>query len=808
MKMKRIAFPIIAVFAAASVATVAGWLALDNQASAQPDVLSPANVQVVNGDDACQVIVSWDAVAGASGYSVRWVDVNAALDGYNAGGSWQNLIQSVDVAESGATSYTQTIDGLSPGTQYAFSVGSRSGSAQEPAWSDWKHLTPQGEPDCADAYGVDVQDVVQLQAAALALVENANALVSVGSVPTNAAMTRVSIGQDMAAVDRHKAALLAEVAILKQSGPEDRVAYIESLVSRLTTNVDAIQQGRGPLLLAFQAESASILRLTQSSNRDLFPKISTSVDLQFYQLLSKISDGKASASGSPTTEEVLGYTHTTDLSAGVELGQTLLLVASGLRNPAYVARTEEAFDEMAGRVDRNVAYLRENPVAGLDEEVLNLAVNMRDAGGGEGQVDYFVRLSKHLELRAMESERIEDNADILNRLLEQANVLSKEVRGLDAPAVPTMAVSDTTDPGITDDAIRFGQSAALSGPSEALGKGMRLGIQAAFKEANDAGGVHGRQLMLTTHDDGYEPNAAFANTLRLIERDEVFGLIGAVGTPTTRAALPLAEAGDVPFIGAFTGAQLLRGAEQDNVLNVRASYHDETEKMVAYLEEMGKTRVAVLYQNDSYGQDGLAGVQKALDQRDGMELAASWYYKRNTSAVQSAAFRISEAEPEAVIIIGAYQPAAAAIKKLRMRLEPDTIFMNVSFVGSNALASELGDAGEGVYVTQVVPLPSDASHDAVAAYRAALSAYDSDAEPGFISLEGYLAGRLAIARLQDCGPDVNRECFLDVFGETTPVDISGLALEFGPMDNQGSDDVYLTVIDSDGEYVPADSIQR
>lgn len=225
-----------------------------------------------------------------------------------------------------------------------------------------------------------------------------------------------------------------------------------------------------------------------------------------------------------------------------------------------------------------------------------------------------------------------------------------------------------------------------------------------------------------------------------------------------------------------------------------------------FYQLLGKTRVAVLCQNDSYGQDGLAGVKKALDQRDGMELTASWYYKRNTSAVQSAAYRIAEAEPEAVIIIGSYQPAAAAIQKLRMKLGSDTIFMNVSFVGSDALVNELGDDGEGVYVTQVVPMPSDTSNDAVRAYHDALSAYDPDAEPGFISLEGYLAERLAVARLQKCGPDVTRECLLVVFSETTSVDLSGLGLEFGPMGNQGSDDVFLTVICEDGKYHQVDEL--
>ena len=179
--------------------------------------------------------------------------------------------------------------------------------------------------------------------------------------------------------------------------------------------------------------------------------------------------------------------------------------------------------------------------------------------------------------------------------------------------------------------------------------------------------------------------------------------------------------------------------------------------------------------------------------------------------MKAAAYRIAQAEPEAVIIIGAYAPTAEFIKQLRMKLINDPIFMAVSFVGSNALKGrliELDQSVADVYVTQVVPLPSDESNEVVAAYHAALAAFDSDAKPGFVSLEGYLAGRLAIERLEACGADVTRECFLNVFDRPTAIDIDGLQLQYGPRDNQGSEDVFVTEINSDGEYVLTDSIQR
>ncbi len=360
------------------------------------------------------------------------------------------------------------------------------------------------------------------------------------------------------------------------------------------------------------------------------------------------------------------------------------------------------------------------------------------------------------------------------------------------------------DPGVANDHILFGQSAAFTGPAEALGTQMHTGIQAAFHEANQAGGIHDRTLELHALNDAYETSFSVTNTQRLIQEHHVFALIGEVGTPTSRAAFPLAKDAGVPFLAPFTGAEFLRDPSLDNVLNVRASYYQETEEMVARLTaDMGITRVAVLYQNDSFSKNGLEGTRIALERR-GLEPVASWYYRRNTSAVKGAVLRITDADPEAVIMIGAYEPVAKAIELIRRDVDP--VFMAVSFVGSYALADELGDDVEGVYVTQVVPPPDDATVPLVARYSAARSDYDPSARPGFVSLEGYLAGRLAIAGLGACGPDLSRECFLDAVREAETINIDGIPLRYGPQDNQGSDTVFLTTIGQDGIYHQVDKL--
>ena len=360
--------------------------------------------------------------------------------------------------------------------------------------------------------------------------------------------------------------------------------------------------------------------------------------------------------------------------------------------------------------------------------------------------------------------------------------------------------------GVTDDEVLFGQSAALSGPALELGSNMRLGIEAAFHEANERGGVHGRILKLVSLDDAYEPEAAITNTLKLIQEEGVFALIGEVGTPTSRSATPIAADAGVPFIAPFTGAEFLRDDSWDNIVNLRASYYQETEEMVERLtQDLGIARIGVLYQDDSYGRAGYRGVQQALDRR-GMQPVSIGLYPRNTRAVRAALLDLNRGVPEAVIMIGAYEPVAELVELARFT-GTSPVFLTVSFVGSNALANELGADGAGVYVTQVVPFPTDASLPIVSAYLNALSEYDRFSDPGFVSFEGYLAGRLAIEGLQRCGRDVDRACFLNILNSTDEIDIDGFPLRFGD-DNQGSDQVFITVIGEDGEYHPVTTLSQ
>jgi branched-chain amino acid transport system substrate-binding protein len=363
----------------------------------------------------------------------------------------------------------------------------------------------------------------------------------------------------------------------------------------------------------------------------------------------------------------------------------------------------------------------------------------------------------------------------------------------------------TAEDGITADAVLFGQSAPLEGPASALGQGMRRGILAAFNSANRAGGIYGRTLKLISRDDAYEPDRSIVQTTKLIQDDKVFALIGAVGTPTSKAAQPITTAANVPFIGPFTGAAFLRDPKLTNVINVRASYDTETEAWIKHLtEDLKIKKIAIFYQDDAFGRAGLDGVKAAMAQR-GMELTGEATYERNTVAVKTALITLKHADPEAVVMVGAYTPCAEFIKLAR-KISFNPLFVNISFVGASALAKELGADGQGVIVSQVVPFPWDTSLPVVADYQAALKAEEPQAQADFVSLEGYLVGRLATAALEKSGPDPSREGLLTTIKTTGTFSIGGLVMTFGPEKNDGLDEVFMTVIQADGSFKPVQKL--
>jgi ABC-type branched-subunit amino acid transport system substrate-binding protein len=373
--------------------------------------------------------------------------------------------------------------------------------------------------------------------------------------------------------------------------------------------------------------------------------------------------------------------------------------------------------------------------------------------------------------------------------------------------------------GVTDTEIRFGISAALSGPTKELGQNMKMGIMAAFNAANANGGVHGRELRLIAADDGYEPTRAAVAMKQLYENDKVFGVVGNVGTPTAAVALPYALERKMLFFGAFTGAGLLRNDPPDRyVFNYRASYAEETEATVHYLVKVRRlktSQIAVFAQQDSYGDSGFAGVAKAIRSLGGNDRAIlRLNYQRNTVDVDDAIAQLqahnsnkSRVPIKAVIMVPAYRAAAKFIEKTR-DLYPDMIYTSVSFVGSTALANELTLLGKrfanGVIVTQVVPAVDGHSSLALE-YKSALAKYFPGESPDYVSFEGYVAANVLIAALKRNGAQLDTERLVTTLENLRGLDIGlGTPVTFSPSEHQGVHKVWGTQLDGNGRYQPID----
>ncbi|MGW8192629.1 MAG: ABC transporter substrate-binding protein [Desulforhopalus sp.] len=340
----------------------------------------------------------------------------------------------------------------------------------------------------------------------------------------------------------------------------------------------------------------------------------------------------------------------------------------------------------------------------------------------------------------------------------------------------------------------LGQSCALSGPSQNLGLEMRAGLLAAFSLINDSGGIRGREIILLSRDDGYEPDKAVRNTRALIYDDQVFALVGAVGTPTSQAVAPIVSEAKIPFFGPLTGAEFLRSPFNRYLINVRASYFQEMEKLASYLVDRKKIRrIACFYQNDSYGFAGLRGIEIALARR-GMKLIGSGSYERNTVAVMGAMKDIYDEAPEAVVLVGAYSACAEFIKLSKNKISKNVIFCNISFVGTESLREALGGYGRDVIVSEVVPNPDNTDLALVREFRRAMRKYQHDAPISFISLEGFIVGTLFGKICMAVKGELTREKFISAMEDVGRFEMGGVVLQFGPRDHQGLDNIYLTQI--------------
>jgi branched-chain amino acid transport system substrate-binding protein len=396
------------------------------------------------------------------------------------------------------------------------------------------------------------------------------------------------------------------------------------------------------------------------------------------------------------------------------------------------------------------------------------------------------------------------------------------------------------------DDIVLGMSAAFKGPSRGLSIELYRGSLAYFEQVNKMGGVHGNTIHIKAYDDGYNPKEAIDNTIRLVEKDEVFLLFDYMGTPTVTRILPLLkkyENRSIYLLCPFTGAEPQRRYPYNElVFNLRASYHQETAQLVDQFLKIGRKRIAVFYQIDAYGRNGWEGVRRRLAWHS-LDMLAEATYQRGS--LYSASFKpqvdfLRQANPDAIISIGTYSACAGFIRDARDAGWTDIPIANISGVDSDNLLKLLVEEGKtkgkdytvNLLNSQVVPSYHDTTLPAVQEYRQLMDlhkplpppelldeAYDAPTL-SFNSFEGFLNAKLLVEILKKVGPEPKRERIKEavesIRGLDLGIDRSGLAsktnpaqagepaevrVSFSPQRHQGLDQVYFTLV-VDGRFVP------
>lgn len=354
-------------------------------------------------------------------------------------------------------------------------------------------------------------------------------------------------------------------------------------------------------------------------------------------------------------------------------------------------------------------------------------------------------------------------------------------------------------PGVTDTTITLGQSAPLTGPASQQGIEMRDGALAYFGYVNSKGGVAGRKIVLKTLDDGANTERAASNTRQLIAQDGVFALFGYVGIEPSKAALPMVEQENLPFFAPLTGGASLHTQFRPNVFNIRAGNALEGEKIAENMQAMRFKKIAVLYSDDAGGKAAYEEFAQALS-KYGMHAMGSATIARNSTNVAAAAATIRAMEPHAVLMIATYPSSAAFIQAMRKDALSIPFFWNMSFVGSQGLSRALGRDAAGVMISQVMPSPWNARMALIKEYRE-LYLRQPGRQPGFSSVEGFIAAKAFVMGLERAGARLTRASFKAALESARDMDLGGFTLQFSPANHEASRYVELTVIRRDGTFL-------
>jgi branched-chain amino acid transport system substrate-binding protein len=351
--------------------------------------------------------------------------------------------------------------------------------------------------------------------------------------------------------------------------------------------------------------------------------------------------------------------------------------------------------------------------------------------------------------------------------------------------------------------IVIGQVAPLTGTIAGTGDEYVAGGAAYFAHINAQGGIYGRKIRVVVKDDSYKPDQTLALTRQLLAEDKPLALFGFVGTGNVLALTRnkvLEEAG-IPLLAPYTGAQDLREPMNPHIFHIRASYTDETARMVEHLHTIGLRKFAVMYQDDPFGKSGLAGAESALEKLGLKAVGKGGYDRTKPEEVDAAVAAIAPTEPDAIIMVSVNRASAAFIKKMREKGSKARLF-SISVVNFKELLKNAGeDMARGIGISQVMPSPYSALVPVAREFQALMKKHQPEKVVSYASMESFIAAKILVEAIRRAGGNPTRDKVMAQLEKMNSYDVGGFKVSFSPGNRVGSRFVEVTVIGPGGKLM-------